>query len=125
MYRGRLYDNCVSWCHQEVLEYLYENDCPRDERACDYAAKRNNFEMLRWLHKHGYPWDEETCRSALGNLEMFQWVLEHGCPFDYVILLHKRTPEEEIAVNWARENGYISSDFEDDEDEDKDSHGAK
>jgi hypothetical protein len=76
--------------------------------------------MLRWLHEHGYPWDEETCQAALGNLEMFKWVLERGCPFDYVILIHKRTPEEETAVNWARENGYIPPHFENEEEEDED-----
>ena len=41
---------------------------------CTWAAEGNNSAMLQWLYANDYPWNEKTCASAVknGNIEVLR-----------------------------------------------------
>ena len=47
------------------------------------AIQENDLQCLTVLHKHGCPWNTETCAAAadLGHLECPQYAHENGCPW--------------------------------------------
>ena len=83
--------------------------------------------MLKWARVHGYPWDEETCRSAIhgGHLEVLKWALGEGCPWVVVnaatIDVDFETGGNEEMLSWMLEEGLIyDSDPENQHDENAD-----
>lgn len=64
----------------KILKYLVREGCVIDNpKLCANAAKINHLPMLKWLRKHGCPWDENTCDEA--NYEdIDKWIHENGCP---------------------------------------------
>jgi hypothetical protein len=62
-----------------VLEFLHELNTPWDEIVCAAAARRGDFPMLQWLHKHGCVWDAEcicTWAAVGGSTALVTWLLE-------------------------------------------------
>lgn len=73
----------------DILRNLVENNFAQGISACgtvvcEYAAKGNNFEMLKYLRAAGCPWDVRTCMFAAGNghLEMLKWAMAEGCAYE-------------------------------------------
>ena len=74
----------------ELLDYLYQNNCPFDSsenmysKVLDQRDKDKALLAIKWLRRHNFPWDEETCASAASNknLSALKWVRNEGCPWD-------------------------------------------
>lgn len=49
----------ITWLHEEVYSGFSESDSA-------VAAKMNNLPVLKYLHEHGCPWDEQTIFAACG-----------------------------------------------------------
>jgi hypothetical protein len=41
--------------------------------AVRYAAEGGHLEILKWLHKNGCPWNEETREIALKKWPNYKW----------------------------------------------------
>ncbi|GFH53306.1 hypothetical protein CTEN210_09782 [Chaetoceros tenuissimus] len=81
----------------ELLQYLFENECPHDnpEIYTAIANKSNHekvLEVIQWLYEHEVPWDEETCRTLIEmkNLKALKFAISNGCPW------HEDSLEEAI-----------------------------
>ena len=64
--------------HFEVLKFLHQNGCPWNKETCEYAAFELHLEVLKYAHTHGCPWDDETCEAACsgGHLKGEQVALD-------------------------------------------------
>jgi hypothetical protein len=88
--QGRLMlEECLpyyaAWKGQfEVLKWLHANGCPWDVETCSKAAFEGRLEMIQWLRANGSPWDTMTCMHAAqaGHLEVLQWLHANWCPWD-------------------------------------------
>lgn len=65
-----------------ILEYLYEEGClPNNTEFCSNAAATGSLALLKWLRKHGCPWDSKTCEKAKSsNSQLIDWIHSNGCP---------------------------------------------
>jgi hypothetical protein len=69
------------------ISNYYENRMnvidPRNN-ICKYAAKNGNFELLKYAHENGCPWNEDICTYAAksGHLDCLQYAHENGCPWN-------------------------------------------
>jgi hypothetical protein len=62
-----------------ACEYLLEQGCEFDARACCAAARHNRVDTLRWLRERGCPWDPyDVCSEAAsaGQVDVLQYVYE-------------------------------------------------
>ena len=73
----------------EVLQYLLDHGCPRDDPlACAAAVSlkdhNKSLEILKFLHEHGVPWNSDTFASAArsGNLNVLDYLKDNECPCD-------------------------------------------
>lgn len=98
---GYLNDNAILTIiqngHLHVLKYIFESfDDKMTEEMMETAAKTGNYEIVKYLHEHGCPWDEKTSRSIcdciiLNELyqaystdeqwDCFTYIHSNGCPF--------------------------------------------
>ena len=55
---------------------------------CHRAAIHGRFKMLKFMHTHGWSWDERTTYTAAvkGHLDCLKYAVEHGCPVHENIL---------------------------------------
>lgn len=65
----------------KILKYLHKEGCNiYKAELCTNAVISGYFEMLKWLRKHGCPWDsrmcEEVCRSK--HTSMLDWIRKNG-----------------------------------------------
>ncbi|GFH53333.1 hypothetical protein CTEN210_09809 [Chaetoceros tenuissimus] len=112
----------------EMLQYLFENECPHDDpRICSNVVSSKNHEkaveLLKWLHEHGFPWDEKTCSSAAeyGNLKALQYMRSKGCPWNSVSFVNGiRNLHFEVVEYCLRNNCPTSVEEDDEDDEDDD-----
>ena len=67
----------------EVLKYLRRHGCPWDEGTCRNAAKGGHLDVLKWAHENRCPWDPFTCSDAAegGHLDVLKWARAHQCPW--------------------------------------------
>ncbi|CAL6394694.1 unnamed protein product [Bathycoccus prasinos] len=83
----------------EMVKYCVANECPIDERACEFAAENGHLEMLKYLHEEvKAPWDSETADWAARNgyLHILKYLVER-----------KYDQFDEHACLWAAENGHL------------------
>jgi hypothetical protein len=52
---------------------------------------RKKLEVLRWAHKQGFPWNEDTSLQAsrLADLSLFKWAIKNGCPWNKQTILQE------------------------------------
>jgi len=76
------FDIAVEKCSFDVIQWLYDNHCPWDQRTCARAAFAGRFEILKWLLEKGCPWGRKVCSAAAegGHLHILQWLHQRGCP---------------------------------------------
>ena len=71
-----------------MMELCLRNGCTTGASICSSAMQNKNHEAaltaLKWLYKHGIPWDERVCTYAAvyGNLKALRWARENGCPWN-------------------------------------------
>jgi len=63
----------------EILKYLHEIGCPRDEHAFSNAAYSGDIETLKYLYEIGCPLTGRAYRYAK-HKNVRKWLIEHGCP---------------------------------------------
>ena len=80
--------------HLDVMQWAIENGCPMTASVSHSAAEAgwegydedDSLETLKFLHKHGCPFDAETCQRAVfsGKLEKLVWLRSPpiNCPWD-------------------------------------------
>eukprot|EP01113_Clastostelium_recurvatum_P037854 TRINITY_DN5578_c0_g1_i1.p1 TRINITY_DN5578_c0_g1~~TRINITY_DN5578_c0_g1_i1.p1 ORF type:complete len:232 (+),score=12.34 TRINITY_DN5578_c0_g1_i1:12-707(+) len=76
--------------HLPCLRYLHEHGCPWDEDTCKQAAFHGSIASLRYAHEHGCPWDIYTPRAAVysDNMEeIINYALDNGCPVEMVLVM--------------------------------------
>ena len=117
-----------------VLEFLYANGCPWDERACAHAAWAGHQDVLQWLVDRGCPFDDSVCTSAgisrhldimewghqhglkftpegfgtvagCGHRDVMQWALDHGTELTADVMYHSRTSASIPTLEWLRAQG--------------------
>lgn len=79
---GATYMHAALHGHLHIIEYLFDNNVPWDERCCIFAAKGGHLNVLVFAHENGCPWDYQVCNAAVEgqHLDVLQWAFEHGCP---------------------------------------------
>ena len=80
--------------HLDVMQYAIENGCPMNATVSYPTAEAgwmgydedDSLETLKFLHKHGCPFDAGTCSKAVlsGKLEKLVWLRSPpiNCPWD-------------------------------------------
>ncbi|GFH47592.1 hypothetical protein CTEN210_04067 [Chaetoceros tenuissimus] len=66
----------------ESLKWLRRHGCPWDEDLCELAARNNYFNVLKWARSEGCPWNENTMKAAAesGNTVIIKYCIENECP---------------------------------------------
>ena len=64
-------------------------------------------ECLKYIHEHGYPWDETTCITAAssGPLDCLKYAHENGCPWDERVIQAAFNSSHPGCMSYALENG--------------------
>jgi hypothetical protein len=75
--------------HLDVMQWAIENGCPMNASVSHGPAdsdEDNSLDTLKFLHKHGCPFDEDTCVHAVcsGQFEKLVWLRSPpiNCPWD-------------------------------------------
>ena len=69
---------------KEVMQWLYDNDCPFSPRTMSSAVfnydKNSSLEIMKWLYNNGCPIDFDTLPNAIsnGNLKIIEWLVSCG-----------------------------------------------
>ena len=102
---SRLSSTAVYLGHKDILLWLFDRKCPKDENfyvACaaegltQYlsnhppsdtlvlsAAHRGQLATLKWLIANGHPWHKDTMyESSTKYIDIIEWASEQGCPWD-------------------------------------------
>jgi hypothetical protein len=90
----------------DCLESAYNNGCSMDE-TCDYAAMYGRLECLKFLHKHGCKWNDQTSKIAVmnGNLDCLKYLCENGCPLtEYACFFAAKIDRLDI-LKYVHKNG--------------------
>jgi hypothetical protein len=112
-YLGYISQLCLKACsyaarcgNREVLEWLHDTGCPWDAATACAAARGGHLEMTKWLYSHGCPWDCMTCADAAagGHLEVLQWARKHGCPWNFRTCSYAAYSGQLEVLQWVREN---------------------
>ena len=119
------YAAAVTCTTLELLDWLWERQCPSDFTLIVHAAGNSRGigrEAITWARDHGMPWDEGVCsRVALdGNLELLKWLREpeQQCPWDSFTLYYARMLGHDELYEWAATNGCPQEEESDDDDDD-------
>eukprot|EP00953_Heterococcus_sp_UTEX-ZZ885_P017943 10034-Heterococcus_DN1.PRE.1 len=77
---------------------------------CWYAVHRSQLEVLKWLHDHGCPWEEESIKMAAarrGEVECLQWLSTQTSPWSAELkqqmLWNAGCWRKRSAAKWLRE----------------------
>jgi hypothetical protein len=72
--------------HLELVQYVLDIAEPYEKTFTDCydAAVRGTGPIMKLLRDRGYPWREDTTRTAVyrGNLSTLRYAVEEGCPCD-------------------------------------------
>jgi hypothetical protein len=68
----------------DILKYLHEHGFPWDCNSTEYAANGGHLEMVKYLIENGCPMYDKICDSAAfgGNIELMEYLLNSGCRWD-------------------------------------------
>ena len=81
--------------NMSMIKYIY-NKCLHDlsypwwnSFACDIAAKKGDFSLLKWLRSKYCPWDVNCIYNAIKNnhFEIVKWAIENGCEINRSLYL--------------------------------------
>lgn len=76
---------------------------------CRLAAANADLNMLKWLHQHGAPWNQETCTAAIDahQMDILQWAIKRGCPFKRSLYTYACKQGQYTMAKWVLD--YINS----------------
>ncbi|CAB9499193.1 ankyrin containing protein (ISS) [Seminavis robusta] len=74
--------------------------------TCSAASQNGHFEMLKWAHENGCPWDADTMVGAVkgGHLNILKWLQLNGCPKHDWLLVHAAYGGHLEIVKYALDN---------------------
>lgn len=71
----------------DILKFLRYLDIPFAEDTFTEAVSISclSFDMIKWLHEEGCPWNEETFEKAMysdrnDRMGLLKWMIKEGCP---------------------------------------------
>jgi len=78
----------------EIISSIHKND---KYFFCNEASKKGYLNLLKYAHKNGYHWYENTCSNAAlnGHLDCLKYPHENECPWD------------KYTCEYAAKNGYL------------------
>jgi len=85
------FDNAQSVCATladegefEMLKYVIKHGGKADYQACERAAYQGNIEILKYLHEIGCEWNYSTCVAAAsgGHLDCLKYARDNGCEWN-------------------------------------------
>jgi hypothetical protein len=87
-----------------MLKWAHRNGCPWNEDTCAMAAKHGHLAVLQYARENGCPWDENTitCAARSSHLEILQWARESSCPWSASTQVRAA---EMSHLHWAYDNG--------------------
>tara|TARA_B100001142_G_scaffold148185_2_gene149093 strand:- start:2030 stop:2905 length:876 start_codon:yes stop_codon:yes gene_type:complete len=89
----------------DLLVSVFLND---DEAYfCDDAACFGEFELMKWLRQHDYPWSEHTCKDVAygGHLHVLKWARENGASWDIRTCQYAAQNKHWHILRYAIDNG--------------------
>jgi hypothetical protein len=99
----------------KCLYYSIENNCPCDKTKTwiinsfenDPKDKKRVHEFVKFLHEHGFSWDEKTSflLAHFGCFETLKYAHEKGCPWDEQTCEHAVRSKDLDCLKYAHENG--------------------
>ena len=91
----------------DALKYLRKHGCPWNAWTCGMAAQEGHLDVLKYAHENGCPWNEWTCLKAAeaGHLDVLQYAHENGCPWDEGTCFLAAAGDHLHVLKYARENG--------------------
>lgn len=91
-----------------LLEWAHKIGAPPCD-ALEDAADCERLDILKWLHAHDCPPDEDIFALAVArnNLELLNWLLECGCPRGGKILSTVASHANLNTLKWLREKGIV------------------
>ena len=96
----------------KMMEKLYAIGGKFEKPACDLAAFKGNFSVVKWLREKGESresWEQATCKRAAagGHLEIVKWAVENGSVCDKYACQRAAAGGHLEIVKWAVENGSV------------------
>jgi hypothetical protein len=90
---------CKCLCDMPVGTF---HDC-----NCNIAARLGHLDCLKYLHKNGYPWNNDTCNEAAanGHLDCLKYAHKHGCEWYYDTTYEAVANGHLDCLKYAHENG--------------------
>lgn len=89
----------------EMLKYAHKHGCTWDDQTIYSAVKSERIEMVRYAHKHGCPWHANTLAAAVPNIKMMRFVLRRGCPMNEIACARAALIGNLEALQCARKHG--------------------
>ena len=94
----------------ELLKWLhFDQGRPLRWRVCSEAAGGGFLGILKWARENGCGWDYKTCANAAlgGHLEVLKWARENECIWNSETCANAALGGHLEVLKWARENGCI------------------
>jgi hypothetical protein len=68
----------------DTLRWLKERGAVFNQRITEPAARAGHVSVLKYLYEQGCEWSSDTCREAAkhGQLSALKWLHENGCEWD-------------------------------------------
>lgn len=68
----------------DMLEYLLENNAPRDFKTFNAVAANGDMRVLKWLKRNNFPYSAVAAANAakFGHLHVLEWLRENSCPMN-------------------------------------------
>lgn len=90
-----------------LIKYLHREGYQWNEKTCISAAHGGKLECLKYLHENGCKWNESTCAAAAwnGNYDCLVYARENGCYWNTVTINDALYKGHLDCVKYAVENG--------------------
>ena len=84
----------------EIMNFAYY-------QVCNIAANNDYYDLLKYAHIYGCPWNEDTTANAAaeGNLYCLMFLHENGCPWDERTCALSMANGHVSCLHYARTNG--------------------
>ena len=99
MFTVRAFAYAAGGGHVEIVQWLHEHGCARNEAACTAAARFGHLEVLQWLRARNCPWNMWCLNNAAwgGHTEVIVWARSNGCKWN------------RYATMWAARKGHVET----------------
>jgi len=105
------YENAAFEDNNEMIEWLYDNNCPKYIELCDILAERGNFKMLQWAKSKEFQLTSKTFTFSIysNQLQILQWLLDNNCPHTHRVFYLACSMENINILKWLKDNNFTKS----------------